>query len=162
LWDLAKGVSTLDSAAHLIPHPVYAAGPVSGPNGASATYPYLNLLGSLDEQVLANWYAKAAVFASVSRYEPFGLAVLEAAQAGCALVLSDIPTFRELWDDAAIFVPPEDPVALANALRHALQDSIGYARLGTMARTRAACFDPAHMTDETWRIHAAVLAREAT
>ncbi|HYZ22967.1 MAG TPA: glycosyltransferase family 1 protein, partial [Rhodopila sp.] len=75
---------------------------------------------------------------------------------------SDIPTFRELWDDAAIFVPPEDPVALANALRHALQDSTEYARLGTLARNRAACFDPAQMTDETWRIHAAVLAREAT
>lgn len=162
LWDLAKGVSTLDAAAHLIPHPVYAAGPVIGPNGASAAYPYLNLLGTLDEQILANWYAKAAVFTSVSRYEPFGLAVLEAAQAGCGLVLSDIPTFRELWDDAAIFVPPEDPVALANALRHALQDSTEYARLGTLARTRATCFDPAHMTDETWRIHASVLAREAT
>ena len=71
---------------------------------------------------LANWYAKASVFASVSRYEPFGLAVLEAAQAGCALVLSDIPTFRELWDGAALFVPPEDPVALAEALRNTLQD----------------------------------------
>ena len=44
------------------------------------------------------------IFVSVSRYEPFGLAVLEAAHAGCALVLSDIPTFRELWQGAASFV----------------------------------------------------------
>ena len=46
-----------------------------------------------------------------ARYEPFGLAVLEAAQAGCALVLSDIPTFRELWNGAAQFVPPGDDAA---------------------------------------------------
>ena len=49
--------------------------------------------------------ARCPIFVSAARYEPFGLAVLEAAQAGCALVLSDIPTFRELWDGAALFVP---------------------------------------------------------
>jgi hypothetical protein len=38
--------------------------------------------------------------------EPFGLAVLEAAQAGCPLVLSDLPGFRELWDGAALFRRP--------------------------------------------------------
>ncbi len=48
------------------------------------------------------------IFVSTSLYEPFGLAVLEAAQAGCPLVLSDIATFRELWDGAAIFFPPGD------------------------------------------------------
>ena len=50
--------------------------------------------------------ARTAVFVSPALYEPFGLAVLEAAQAGCALVLSDIPTFRELWDGVALFVAP--------------------------------------------------------
>ena len=54
------------------------------------------------------------IFVSVARYEPFGLAVLEAAQAGCALVLSDIPTFRELWGGAALFVPANDDRALVS------------------------------------------------
>jgi glycosyltransferase involved in cell wall biosynthesis len=41
-------------------------------------------------------------------YEPFGLTVLEAATAGCALVLSDTPSFRELWEGAALFVDARD------------------------------------------------------
>ena len=110
---------------------------------------------------MANWYAEAAVFTSLSRYEPFGLAVLEAAQAGCALVLSDIPTFRELWDCAAVFVQPDDPVALAGALQSLLRDSNECARLGALAHSRSAQFGPARMVDATWDIHAAVLAREA-
>ncbi|HEX2944208.1 MAG TPA: glycosyltransferase family 4 protein, partial [Rhodopila sp.] len=161
LWDEGKGMSTLDAAARLIPHPVYAAGPHVAPHGAVARFPYLNLLGSLDEATLANWYAKAAVFTSVSRYEPFGLAVLEAAQAGCALVLSDIATFRELWDGAAVFVPVDDPVALAGALRRVLCDGDEADRLGRLAQARAARFDPRRMVASTWNVHAAVLAREA-
>ena len=34
--------------------------------------------------------------------------MLEAASAGCPLILGDIPTFRELWDGAAVFVAPDD------------------------------------------------------
>ena len=33
-----------------------------------------------------------------ARYEPFGLSILEAALSGCALVLGDLPSLRELWD----------------------------------------------------------------
>ena len=55
----------------------------------------------------------------MARYEPFGLAVLEAAQAGMRLVLSDIPSFRELWDGAATFVASRR-ADLLPALRHAL------------------------------------------
>ena len=56
--------------------------------------------------------ARAAIFVSSSVYEPFGLAVLEAAGSGAALVLSDIPTFRELWDEAALFAPPGDAAGI--------------------------------------------------
>jgi glycosyltransferase involved in cell wall biosynthesis len=71
-------------------------------------------------------------------YEPFGLAVLEAAQAGCALVLSDIPTFRELWDEAALFVPPSDARALGEALDTIIADPALRARLAAAATRRAA------------------------
>src|SRR5947199_312178 len=60
---------------------------------------------------------RAAIFASPALYEPFGLTVLEAAAAGCALVLSDIPSFRELWSGAAVFVDPADSESLHRALR---------------------------------------------
>jgi glycosyltransferase involved in cell wall biosynthesis len=68
--------------------------------------------------------------------------VLEAAQAGCPLVLSDIPTFRELWDDAALFVPPGDAAGFAAAIERAAQDAD---RLGARAEERAARYTPEAM-----------------
>jgi glycosyltransferase involved in cell wall biosynthesis len=162
LWDEGKNIVTLDAAAACLSHTVQAAGPIAGPNGSRIRCRHLRLLGNLDEPSLAHAYAEAAVFASVARYEPFGLAVLEAAQAGCALVLSDIPTFRELWNGAATFVPPDDPVALADALATVLADPALCERRGTLARNRAQDFDPASMVAATWALHAAALTnREA-
>ena len=54
----------------------------------------------------------AAIYALPARYEPFRLEVLEAAAPGCALVLGDIASLRELWDGAALFVAPDDDRAL--------------------------------------------------
>jgi glycogen(starch) synthase len=72
-----------------------------------------------------------------SRYEPFGLAPLEAALHGCALVLSDIGTFRELWDGCAEFFPSGDARALAQAIRRLSGDAQRRERLARAARTRA-------------------------
>jgi glycosyltransferase involved in cell wall biosynthesis len=161
LWDESKDTATLDAAAALMRQPVYAAGPLSGPNGARSSIRHLHWLGILDETALAEKYAGAAVFASVARYEPFGLAVLEAAQAGCALVLSDIPTFRELWDGAATFVPPNNPNILARTLDWILSNPTSCRRLGALAEARARAFDPERMAATTWDLHAAVLSRKA-
>ena len=60
----------------------------------------MRLLGSLSPRALAAWLARAAIYCLPARYEPFGLSVLEAALSGCALVLGDIPSLREIWDDA--------------------------------------------------------------
>lgn len=121
LWDEAKNATVLDQVASRLDTPIHAAGPVTGPNGAHVNLPNLHLLGPLDARAMRRAYAKASVFASLARYEPFGLSVLEAAQSGLRLVLSDIPTFRELWDGAARFVPlGADPVP---ALRAALTDT---------------------------------------
>ena len=89
-------------------------------------------LGRLRADEIARRLAERPIFVSAARYEPFGLSVLEAAQAGCALVLSDIPTFRELWDGAADFVPADDDRALAAAIERAARDP---ARLGAAARS---------------------------
>ena len=117
LWDDAKGAAAIDRAARGLGVPVWAAGPVSGPNGAWVDLPHLQLLGTLDAAGMADACARASVFVSMARYEPFGLSVLEAARAGMHLVLSDIPTFRELWDGAAAFTSEDGlPQALAAAL----------------------------------------------
>jgi len=74
---------------------------------------------------------------SPALYEPFGLSVLEAASAGCALLLSDIPTFRELWDGAAIFFDHHDTGALAGRLRSLCSDDVQRMRLQRAAIERA-------------------------
>jgi glycosyltransferase involved in cell wall biosynthesis len=138
LWDEGKNVAVLDRAAGLTAVPIRAAGPLFGPNGSGVTLSNLETLGSLDADGIGGVLAGQPVFASAAVYEPFGLAVLEAAQAGCALVLSDIPTFRELWDGAARFVYPHDAVGFARAIEEIVGDPALRAQLGEAARVRAA------------------------
>ena len=153
MWDEGKNIAVLDKAAGALTVPVRAAGPVRGPNGASITVRNLRLLGVLDDVALAQEYARAAMFVSPALYEPFGLAVLEAAQAGVALVLSDIPTFRHLWDGVALFVHPDDHAGLAETLQHLLGDPERRAALGKSAHDRARRYTAERMVAATWSIH---------
>ncbi|HEY0779002.1 MAG TPA: glycosyltransferase, partial [Gemmatirosa sp.] len=94
-----------------------------------------------------DWMGRAAVYALPARYEPFGLSALEAGLAGCALVLGDIPSLREVWGDAATYVAPDDAAALADALRTLAADDAHRTALGIRARTRALTYTPARMAD---------------
>ena len=77
---------------------------------------------------------------SPSIYEPFGLAALEAASAGAPLVLADIPTYRELWDGAALFFSPKEPGALAEAVNRLAADEPGRRTLARAAVRRSRRF----------------------
>jgi len=152
LWDAGKRVAALDRVAPRLGAPIRAAGPVAGPNGDLVLLPNLDLLGTLDQAGMAGAFAGASVFCSMAHYEPFGLAVLEAAGAGMRLVLSDIPSFRELWAGAATLVP--DETALLPALQAAL-DRPGDGG----AQARAARYTIGAMVDATLAIHRSVGAR---
>ena len=110
LWDEAKNLSTLARAANHIEIPVYVAGSGSG------SLERITPLGTLSTTELRSWYQRAAIYASPAYYEPFGLAALEAASYGAALVLGDIESLREVWGNAAIYVRPNDEVALHRAI----------------------------------------------
>src|SRR5207248_1112890 len=101
------------------------------------------------------------VFASAALYEPFGLAVLEAASAGCALVLSDIPTFRELWEGAATFVDPMDAEGFACAIEDLIGDTAFRVERGSKARATARRYTPERMANHMAAIYRA-LAPSAT
>ena len=116
MWDAAKNLAMLGQAGSDLDWPVFVAGGIAAP--AEMPRCRITFLGELSHFELRRHMRVAAIFASPARYEPFGLSVLEAAQAGCALVLSDIPTFRELWEGAAVFVSSSD----CNGLRAALSD----------------------------------------
>ncbi|WP_239016776.1 glycosyltransferase [Sphingomonas ginkgonis] len=142
LGDEGKNVTTLDRAAAFLSVPLEAAGSLREPHGGGVTLDHAVALGRLSDDALAAKLAARPVFASAALYEPFGLAVLEAAQAGCALLLADTPVFRELWDGAATFVPACDAAAFAEAAERLLQDPQERDRLGAAARARAARFTP--------------------
>jgi glycosyltransferase involved in cell wall biosynthesis len=137
LWDPGKGMQILDRAAARMSTLVVAAGPLSGPHGQSVPLQHIRTLGRVQDDEIARRLSQRPVFVSPSLYEPFGLAVLEAAQVGCALVLSDIPTFRELWGGAAVFTPPGDEAALADAVQHLMLQPDVRLELGEAARKRA-------------------------
>jgi glycosyltransferase involved in cell wall biosynthesis len=153
LWDAGKNVAVLDRAAAMIDAPVQAAGPTRGPNGASVTLDKVVTLGELSETKLAGVLAAKPIFASAALYEPFGLSVLEAAQSGCALVLSDIPTHREMWGGAAAFVDPRDGAGFAEAIGQLLRDRAKRERLGNRAATRARHYSPERMARSMAQIY---------
>src|SRR5690606_871916 len=102
LWDQAKNIAILEKAAGAIRWPILAAGDAENPNGGVAEFKNLHLLGQLSDMEIADRLARASIFALPARYEPFGLCALEAALAGCALVLGDIPSLRERSEERRV------------------------------------------------------------
>lgn len=137
-WDDGKNGALLDAAAAYSAWPVVMAGPVTGPNGQRFQTSRACSLGELPHGEILHRMGEAAIVASPSIYEPFGLAPLEAAQAGAALVLADIPTYRELWDEAAVFAAPNDPKAFADALNRLACDNALCSEFAMRARQRSA------------------------
>jgi len=149
-WDEAKNVAALDAAAPLSRWPIRVAGDVRHPEGGNARFEHVELLGALGEGSMASQFAHAAIYVLPARYEPFGLSVLEGALAGCALVLGDIPSLRELWEDTACYVPPNDPHAIAEAINRLSRDRRGLHAYGARARRHASRYTAERMVAR-WR-----------
>jgi glycogen synthase len=147
LWDEAKNLPALEAAAPDVRWPIEVAGDASHPNGSQLQFTNVRGLGRLPGERLVERLATSAIYALPARYEPFGLSALEAALSGCALVLGDIPTLRELWGDAAMFVAPDDYAQLATTLNLLIDDVTLRTDLAQRARRRAAEFSPVRMAD---------------
>ncbi|HLP06590.1 MAG TPA: glycosyltransferase family 4 protein [Opitutaceae bacterium] len=162
LWDEAKNYRLLTRTAQPLPWPVRLAGDARSPDGEAAVFDGFELLGRLAPEAVGELYDRASIFVLPARYEPFGLAVLEAAQAGCALVLGDIPSLRENWQDAAVFVSPDDPEAFRAELCRLAAGSLSQRQLGDAARKRAAEFTAQRMAESYLAIYAALRPATAT
>lgn len=161
LWDEGKNFAVIDRAAARLSVPVLAAGPLHGPNGARIEAHAVKALGRVSDTEIARHLSAKPVFVSAARYEPFGLAVLEAAQAGSPLILSDIETFRELWEGAAVFVPADDEEAIVAAVERLVQDAQARADLGRAARRRADAYTVDVMSAGVLAAYRSVLARSS-
>ena len=102
LWDEAKNLALLTKIS--TPLPILVAGEQRF-EAAEVVVDAgcLTFLGPLAEQEILMLFNESSLYIGPSLYEPFGLAPLEAAQCGCALLLNDLPSFREIWGDAALY-----------------------------------------------------------
>ncbi|MCZ6463812.1 MAG: glycosyltransferase family 4 protein [Proteobacteria bacterium] len=100
----------------------------------------VRFLGQVPHEELMQLYATTKIFVFTSAAENFPMVLLESLSAGCAVVTTDTSGCREVAEDAAVMVPPEDPMALASALSALLEDEARIAQLGELARERVARF----------------------
>jgi glycogen synthase len=147
LWDAAKNLAALQAVAPALSWPVRVAGSTAHPDGGNLPADAVECLGELPPEALLAQMASASIYALPARYEPFGLSVLEAALCGCALVLGDIASLRELWGPAALYVAPGDHAALRDVLCNLIADPAERARLAREAHSRALRFGTARMAD---------------
>jgi glycosyltransferase involved in cell wall biosynthesis len=144
-WDAAKNLQALERVAPGLSWPVCVAGSAAHPDGGSVQPAGVQFLGELPREALARELAQAPIYALPARYEPFGLSVLEAALSGCALVLGDIASLREVWGPAARYVPPDDADALRGALQELITSPGQRERLAQAAQARAQRYTAAAM-----------------
>ncbi len=141
-WDEGKNGAVLDEAAGRCTWPVVMAGATLSPIGQQMSLRHARPAGALDHDAILENMARAAIVVSPSLYEPFGLAALEGARAGAALVLADIPTYRELWEGAAVFFKGDDAAALAAKIDELAADPQRRAELGSGALERSRRYRP--------------------
>ena len=150
----------LDAVAEDLPWPVVLAGKGSSEEKRKDPFAHINFLDAPTADEIAFKLGHAAIFALPTRYEPFGFAVLEAALAGCALVLGDIPSLRETWGDAALFAPPDDRKAFAAVLNGIIEDANLRRKMAVRAREFALTLTPQRIADGIYECYREILVRQ--
>lgn len=110
----------------------------------------------------ARFYKTADIFCAPSTgQESFGIVLLEAMAAGCAIVASDIHGYKKVVQRnvSALLVEPRDVDALAAGLERLIQDGDLRHRLGAAGAQRATDYDWSHVTAELVHVYEDVIAR---
>jgi glycosyltransferase involved in cell wall biosynthesis len=111
----------------------------------------VELAGHLERDELAALYRGAACLVFPSRYEGFGLPVLEAMASGTPVVAAAAGAVPEVAGDAAVLVEPGDPSALADGIERALADRPRLVAAGLERARQFSWAETARMTLETYR-----------
>jgi glycosyltransferase involved in cell wall biosynthesis len=111
--------------------------------------------GAVPESGLAALYGAADAFVFPSRYEGFGLPVLEAMACGAPVVASDAASLPEVVGDAGLLAPPGDPDAIAAAVRRVLTEPGLADSLRRRGFERARRFSWRETAERTLRIYEA-------
>lgn len=119
LWDEAKNIRLLIDAAKNIDFPIYIAGKGDDTKEIPSN---VTFLGWQSQDEIKRYLSRASVYILPVKYEPFGLSFLEAAASGCALIGGKTETLKEVWRDAAIYMPQDEAVELATLVNILLKD----------------------------------------
>lgn len=144
-WDDAKNLKLLGRAAEHIHAEILVAGDLSAEQQCPRPG-NMRFLGRLNCDEMAAHLSTTLIYVAPAKYEPFGLSILEAALSGCALVLGNIPSLKELWGDSAIYVDVDDEHALATTCNRLLENKELAEVYASKARKRAANFSLRRMS----------------
>ena len=159
LWDEAKNAALLVEVRS--PIPLLLAGDSScEASTAPASLGAVGLLGTLAEADLLALFQESEFYLCPSKYEPFGLAPLEAALSGCAVLANDIPSLREVWQGGALYFHDADSLsALLTALR---SDPRRRAEARARSYARAQLYSRERMTSAYLSLFEQALTHERT
>lgn len=121
----------------------------------------VRILPGLDDRQIAALYHRCSVFAFPSRYEGFGIPLIEAMIAGKPIVASDTAVFREVAGNAALFFPLDDISATAQAIETAWSDTAERQRLIAAGADRVRAFDFDLLADRLAEIYRSIPSNRA-
>src|SRR5580704_7681109 len=162
LVDASRQVFLLTQQAHSVPVCIVGAEhtvpmpriPIRADVKLDTAQTCVAIRGPQTESQLRALYSRASIYAATARYEPLGMPLLEAAFSRCAIVANDIPSFREIWGDAALYFRTNDASSLAESIRALNADRAmrrAYAELAySRARER---FTTKRMIDECLQLY---------
>ncbi|HET7898497.1 MAG TPA: glycosyltransferase family 4 protein, partial [Flavisolibacter sp.] len=153
IWDEAKNTALLIEVAPSIQAPVCIAGDNRFEQNKVAVTGNINFLGKLSTTEVAEQLAIASVYVLPAKYEPFGLSALEAALSGCALVLGDIPSLREVWEDAALYCNTDDAQSLAQTVNELLANESMRTEYSQKAKQKTQQYTTEAMADNYWQLY---------
>ena len=154
MWDAAKNLRLLTECSS--PMQILVAGDDHGTDVSSSN---VWMLGTLSEERLLETFKASAIYICSSVYEPFGLAPLEAALCGCAVLANDIPTLREVWGDAALYF--NNAASLSALLARLAASPTDLAATQRRSHARAQTYTSARMAEQYLRLIESVTANTA-
>lgn len=154
IWDEAKNIQLLQSAAPKINYPIRLAGDYNFKiNTTETQVSNVSYLGKLSTKKIAAQLSAASVYVLPAKYEPFGLSALEAALSGCALVLGNIESLKEIWGDNAWYVDTDNSDELAEKVNYLMEHEDVRIIYGEKAKKHALKYSSASMAENYMKVY---------
>lgn len=118
----------------------------------------VRLVGAVQPDELEDLYAAADLLVTATRSEGFGIPLVEAMARGVPVACSDLPVLREVAGDAALWLDPDRPDTVANAITRLIRDGPEAERLRLAGLERARSFSWTSAAEATAVVYERALA----